>query len=104
MPARFTSTNKALEAGLDKVAPADAIKVIEYWEEQMKDVEGAGAKAVVHDLASLKKHLSADKIDEAGVRKLTHKLGVETAKLGGGDDAVAKHVKELGDKLAHATA
>lgn len=103
MPARFTSTNAALDGGLDKVAPADAIKVIEYWEGQMKDVEGAGAKAVLHDLASLKTHLGADKIDEAGIRKLTHKLGLETAKLGGEDSPVAKHVKELGDKLAHAT-
>ena len=104
MPARFTATNKALDGGLDKVAPADAIKVIEYWEEQMKDVQGAGAKTLLHDLASLKTHLGADKIDAAGVRKLTHKLGLETSKLGGGDDAVSKHVKELGDKLAHATA
>ncbi len=104
MPARFTSINKAIDGGLDKVSPQDAVKVIEYWEGEMKDVEGAGAKAVLHDLASLKKHLQADKVDNAAIKKLTHKLGAETIKLGGDDNTVAKHVKELGEKLEKAAA
>ena len=104
MPARFTSINKAVDGGLDKVSPEDAVKVIDYWEIQLKEVEGAGAKAVVKDLEALKKHLQADKVDDVAIKKLTHKLGVETKKLGGDDTTVAKHVKELGEKLEKAAA
>ncbi len=104
MAARFTKLNNALEKGLDSVPPSAAVEQIEYWEDQLKGADFSGAKGLLHDLESLKKHLTADKPDNAAIGKLTAKLGGETTKAAGHaeDDAVAEKLKDLGGKLSKA--
>lgn len=101
MAARFTKLNNALEKGLDGVSPSAAIEQIEYWEGELKGVDVPGAKGLLHDLESLKKHLHADPIDTAAVGKLTAKLGGETTKIAGHATTpeIGEKLKELGGKL-----
>lgn len=98
MPADFTPTTTAIDGGLDQVAPADAVQVIEYWEDQLDGVQGG--EAVLADLGKLKTHLQATPIDTAGVQELTRKLGAQTTKLGANDTDVA----DLGQRLERAAA
>ena len=95
MPARFTTLHNALEKGLDSVKPDAAIKQIEYWEGELKDVEVAGVKGLLHDLEALKKKLQADEIDGPAVQKLVQKLGGETGRIAGRvDGPAAEKLKE----------
>ena len=100
MPARFTTLNNALEKGLDSVKPDAAIKQIEYWEGELKDVDVSGVKGLLHDLESLKKKLQADELDGPAVQKLVQKLGGETGRIAGRvDGPAAEKLKEVGGKL-----
>lgn len=105
MPARFTSLNNQLEKGLDSVKPDAAIKQIEYWENELKDVDVSGVKTLLHDLEALKKLLHAETPDEAKIKTLVGKIGGETTRIGGrADEKTADKVKELGEKLEKAAA
>ena len=105
MPARFTTLNNALEKGIDTIKADAGIKQIEYWENELKDVDVSGVKGLLHDLEALKKLLGADEPDTAKVKALVHKIGGETTRIGGrADEKTADKIKELGGKLEKAGA
>lgn len=105
MPARFTTLSHQLEKGLDTIKPDAGIKQIEYWENELKDVETPGVKTLLHDLEALKKLLHAETPDSEKIKKLVHKLGGETTRMGAkADEKTADKVKELGAKLEEAGA
>lgn len=83
MPARFTATENAFAKGVESITPAAAIKLIDGWEESLKDAEFSGAKTIVRDLEALKKALHTDKPDAEKIKSLVAKLGAETTKSAG---------------------
>ena len=100
MAARFTTLANALEKGLESLKADAGVKQIEYWENELKDVEVAGVKGLLHDLESLKKKLQADDVDGAAVKTLLAKIGGETVRMAGrSDEKVQDKLKEVGEKL-----
>ncbi|KKB78927.1 hypothetical protein VW35_10690 [Devosia soli] len=83
MPARFTTLNNAIEKGLKSMAAKTAVSQIEYWEDQLKDVEVSGVKGIQSDLHSLKSKLTADDIDGDAVKKLLASLAEKTKNVSG---------------------
>lgn len=81
MPARFTATNNAFEKGVEHITPAAATKLIEDWEESLKDLDAPGAKGIVRDLEALKKALGTDQPDAEKIKSLLGKLGEATTKI-----------------------
>ena len=103
MPARFTTLNNQIDKGLHTIKADAGIKQIEYWENELKDVEVSGVKSLLHDLEALKKLLHAETPDDAKVKALVAKIGGETTRIGGrADDKTADKIKELGGKLEKA--
>lgn len=101
MAARFTKLQNALTKGLKSMTVKAAVDQIDYWEEQLADVEVSGAKGILADLKSLKTKLSADEIDEAAVRKLLGELGGKTARIAERveDEKLGTTLKEVGSGL-----
>lgn len=99
---RFAATTKALEKGVDNLAPEAAIKLIDDWEGQLKDAEFKEAKAIHRDLEALKKELGkGDKMNGEKVQQLTAKLGAETIKAAAGvEGGGGEKVKSIGEALA----
>ncbi|WP_082675523.1 hypothetical protein [Aureimonas ureilytica] len=104
MPARFTKLDNAIKAGLKNMAAKAAIDQIEYWEEQLKDVDVSGSKGILADLHSLKTKLQADEVDGDAVKKLLADLGSKTAKVAGrvDDKSVSEHLEKVGKGLEEA--
>lgn len=101
MPARFVATENAFEKGVAHITAAAAVELIEDWEVALKDVDVAGAKAIVHDLEALKKALHADKPDAEAIKKLVGKLGAETTKIAGhATESTKDKVAALGKTLS----
>ena len=99
---QFDATIKHLKDGVKSFTVAAAVKNIEGWEATLEKVENPGAKAIVKDLESLKKHLHAKEIDGEAVRKLVAKLGKETVAVAGKSDGKnAEKIKSLGEALTH---
>jgi hypothetical protein len=97
---QFDATIKHLKEGVKGFTVSAAVKNIEGWEATLANVDAPGAKGIVRDLESLKKHLHADPIDGAAVKKLVAKLGHETVTLAGkADSKNAEKVKALGESL-----
>jgi hypothetical protein len=100
---QFDATIKHIKDGVKTMTVAAAVKNIEGWEATLEKVEEPGAKTIVKDLESLKKHLHADKIDSAAIRKLVVKLGHETVAMAGkAEGKNAEKIKALGEALTHA--
>lgn len=100
MPARFVATANAFEKGVDSITPAAAIKLIDGWEESLKDLDVPGAKTIVRDLEALKKALGGDEPDAAKIKTLVGKLADETTKIAGhAPEATKDKVAELGKAL-----
>ena len=104
MPARFTTLTNALDKGVETLKPDAGIKQIEYWENELKDVDVSGVKGLLADLASLKKKLQAEEPDGEAIKKLVAKLGGETGRIAGRveDDKVAEKLKDVGERLEKA--
>jgi hypothetical protein len=97
---QFDATIKHLKEGVKGFTVSAAVKNIEGWEATLEKVDAPGAKGIVRDLESLKKHLHADPIDGAAVKKLVAKLGHETVTLAGkADSKNAEKIKALGESL-----
>ncbi|WP_419730153.1 hypothetical protein [Lichenicola sp.] len=100
---QFDATIKHIQAGLKGFTVAAAVKNIEGWEATLEKVEAPGVKGIIRDLESLKKHLHADPIDGAAIRKLVVKLGHETVTIAGkADSKNAEKIKSLGEALTAA--
>ena len=101
---QFDATIKHLKDGVKGFTVSAAVKNIEGWEATLEKVEAPGAKTIVKDLESLKKHLQADKIDGEQIKKLIAKLGKETVTIAGkADSKNAEKIKGLGEALVHAS-
>lgn len=104
MPARFTTLNNAIQKGLKSMAAKTAVSQIEYWENQLKDVDVSGVKGIQSDLHSLKSKLSADEIDGDAVKKLLGSLAEKTKNISGrvDNEKVAEQLANVADGLAKA--
>jgi hypothetical protein len=104
MPARFTTLNNAIEKGLKSMAAKTAVSQIEYWEDQLKDVDVSGVKGIQGDLHSLKSKLTADDIDGDAVKKLLASLAEKTKNISGRveDEKVAQQLEGVADGLEKA--
>ena len=100
---QFDATIKHIKDGVKSFTVSAAVKNIEGWEATLEKVEAPGAKGVVRDLESLKKHLQADPIDADAIKKLVLKLGKETVTIAGKSDSKnATKIKALGEALTEA--
>ncbi len=100
---QFDATIKHIKDGVKSFTVAAATKNIEGWEATLEKVEAPAAKAIVKDLENLKKHLHAEKIDGAAIKKLVAKLGKETVAIAGKSDSKnAEKIKALGEALTEA--
>ena len=100
---QFDATIKHIQQGLKGFTVAAAVKNIEGWEATLEKVEAPGVKGIIRDLESLKKHLHADPIDGATIRKLVVKLGHETVTIAGKSHSKnAEKIKSLGEALTSA--
>ena len=80
---QLDATIKHLKEGVKGFTVAAAVKNIEGWETTLEPVDLPGVKALCKDLANLKKHLQADKVDAAQVKTIMAKLGTETVAIAG---------------------
>ena len=100
---QFDATIKHIKDGVKSFTVAAAVKNIEGWEATLEKVEAPGAKGIIRDLESLKKHLHAKEIDGAAIHKLVAKLGKETLTIAGKSDSKnAEKIKALGEALTGA--
>ena len=100
---QFDATIKHIKDGVKGFTVAAAVKNIEGWEATLEKVDAPGAKTIVKDLESLKKHLHADPINPEQVKKLVLKLGKETVTIAGKSDSKnAAKIKALGEALSEA--
>ncbi len=100
MPARFTATATAFENGIEGTKPATAVKIIEGWEEALKDVDIPGSKGIVRDLEALKKALDNDTPDGDRIKTLLGKLADEVITIAPRTEgAVTPKLENLGEAL-----
>jgi len=104
MPARFTTLNNAISKGIKSMTAKSAVSQIEYWEDQLKDVDVSGTKGIQSDLHSLKSKLTADDIDSDAVKKLLGSLAEKTKNISGrvDDQKVSDQLSGVADGLAKA--
>ncbi|MBC8131040.1 MAG: hypothetical protein H7Y08_12060 [Rhizobiaceae bacterium] len=101
MAARFTKLTNAIKTGLKDMQTKAAVDQIEYWEEQMKDLDISGSKGIAADLHSLKVKLQAEEVDGSAVQKLLSDLAEKTAKISGRveDKAVTEQLTNVSTGL-----
>lgn len=104
MPARFTTLNTAIKNGLQSMTVNAAVKQIEYWEDQLKDVDVTGVKGIQTDLHSLKSKLQADDIDGDAVKTVLSSLAEKTKNISGrvDDEKVGDQLGTVAEALAAA--
>ena len=99
---QIDATIKHLQNGVKGFTKAAAIKNIEGWEASLEKVEVSGAKGILRDLESLKKHLQAEAPKGEQIQKLVAKLAKETVAIAGKPDVKqADRIKALGEALGH---
>ncbi len=101
MAVKFAATMNAINRGLDATKPAKGADM-EDWEAALADVEVAGAKGILRDLASLRKQLEKDTPDADRVHALLHRLGTATTKIADKSDKSLDKLKALGEALTEA--
>ncbi len=100
---RYAATQKAIEKGLDQVAPDAGVKLVDDWIEQLNGSDKKGAAALVKDMERLKTELGKGSPKGEAVLKLVHKLGAATTKLA--DEAEGTNgdkLRQLGEALTNA--
>ena len=101
---QFDATIKHLKDGVKGFTVAAATKNIEGWEATLEKLDSPGAKAIVKDLESLKKHLHAKELDGGAIKKLVAKLGKETVAIASkSEGGNAEKIKALGEALEQAS-
>ncbi len=101
---QFDATIKHIKEGLKGFTVDAAVKNIEGWETTLEKLDAPGAKGIVRDLESLKKHLHAKELDGEAIRKLVAKLGKESVAIAGkAEGKNAEKAKALGEALSHAS-
>ncbi|WP_200910206.1 hypothetical protein [Sphingomonas sp. Leaf38] len=102
MAVKFAGTMNAINRGLDATKPAKGADMVEDWEAALADVEIAGAKGILRDLASLRKQLEKETPDADRVHALLHRLGTATTKIADKSDKSQDKLKTLGQALTEA--
>jgi hypothetical protein len=103
MVAYFSGTIDALKKGVTKMSVSAAIRNIENWEENLRDIELSGCRSILRDLAALKKQLQEDQPDGERIRHLMAKLASETITISEKTDARhSDKIAKLGEMLGHA--
>ncbi len=101
---QFDATIKHFKDGVKGFTISAATKNIEGWEETLGKLDAPGAKGIIRDLESLKKHLNAKELDGDAIRKLVAKLGKETVTFAGkADTKNAEKARALGEALTQAS-
>lgn len=102
MAIKFAGTLNAINRGLDGTKPAKGAEMIEDWEAALSDLDVAGSKGILRDLASLRKQLERDEPDADRVHALLHRLGEATTKIADRADKSQDKLKSLGEALTEA--
>jgi hypothetical protein len=102
MAVKFAGTMNAINRGLDATKPAKGADMVEDWEAALADVEIAGAKGILRDLASLRKQLEKETPDADRVHALLHRLGTATTKIAEKSDKSQDKLRILGQALTEA--
>ncbi|WP_236697543.1 hypothetical protein [Sphingomonas sp. Leaf357] len=76
--------------------------MIEDWEAALADIDVAGAKGILRDLASLRKQLEKEDPDADRVHALLHRLGAATTRIAEKSDKSQDKLKALGEALTEA--
>ena len=102
MAVKFAATMNAVNRGLDGVKPAKGAEMVEDWEAALAEIDVAGAKGILRDLASLRKQLERDAPDADRIHALLHRLGEATTKIAGRSDKAQDKLTALGAALTEA--
>ncbi|MDX2263685.1 MAG: hypothetical protein NW215_01755 [Hyphomicrobiales bacterium] len=103
MPAYFSGTINALRKGATRMSVDAAIKKIESWEEALQDVEITGVKAILRDLAALKRQLEIDEPDGDRVRSIMARLADGAMNIARKtEDRYSDKIMDLGEALEQA--
>lgn len=102
MAVKFAGTMNAINRGLDSTKPAKGADMVEDWETALADVDIAGAKGILRDLASLRKQLEKGEPDADRVHALLHRLGEATTRIADKGDKSTDKLKALGAALTEA--
>lgn len=102
MAVKFAGTMNAINRGLESTKPAKGAEMIEDWEAALADIDVAGAKGILRDLASLRKQLEKEDPDADRVHALLHRLGAATTRIAEKSDKSQDKLKALGEALTEA--
>lgn len=102
MAVKFAGTMNAINRGLDETKATKGADMVEDWEAALADVDVAGAKGILRDLASLRKQLEKDAPDADRIHALLHRLGAATTKIADKADKSQDKLKALGEALTEA--
>jgi len=102
MAVKFAGTMNAINRGLDTTKAPKGADMVEDWEAALADVDVAGSKGILRDLAALRKQLEKDAPDADRVHALLHRLGTATTKIADKADKSQDKLKALGEALTEA--
>ncbi|GAA0673125.1 hypothetical protein FHT00_001602 [Sphingomonas insulae] len=102
MAVKFAGTMNAINRGLDETKATKGADMVEDWEAALADVDVAGAKGILRDLASLRKQLEKETPDSDRVHALLHRLGTATTRIADKADKSQDKLKALGEALTEA--
>lgn len=102
MAVKFAGTMNAINRGLDATKAAKGADMVEDWEAALADLEVAGARGILRDLASLRKQLEKDAPDADRVHALLHRLGAATTRIADKAETNGEKLKALGEALTEA--
>ena len=102
MAVKFAGTMNAINRGLDTTKAPKGADMVEDWEAALADVDVAGSKGILRDLAALRKQLEKDAPDADRVHALLHRLGTATTKITDKADKSQEKLKALGEALTEA--
>jgi uncharacterized protein YmfQ (DUF2313 family) len=102
MAVKFAGTMNAINRGLESTKPAKGADMIEDWETALAEVDVAGAKGILRDLAALRKQLEKGEPDADRIHALLHRLGAATTKIADKADKNGDKLKQLGEALTEA--
>ena len=99
---KFAALMTAIDSGIKKVAVDKGISMVKDWEGELSSVDTPGAKAIVHDLEALRKHLEKSEPDSAQIRTILVRLGEATVKIAEKADKSGDKLTALGKALSKA--
>ena len=102
MAVKFAGTMNAINRGLESTKAPKGADMVEDWETALAEVDVAGAKGILRDLAALRKQLEKGEPDADRIHALLHRLGAATVKIADKAPKDADKIKALGEALTEA--